>query len=129
MLITPLPLNVRHARPIQVAVGPGAYRPLICDTNKVNTGAAETTRTDHHAAQLVGKAELLEKQAAGLAPQPLAERLRARAGILRAHAGQHHQTRMTAQENSRRPRWTNATASAPPWTASWRERLSTPTAR
>jgi hypothetical protein len=62
---------------------------------------ANISRTDHHAAQLVGKAELLEKQAAGLAPEPLAERLRARAGILRAHAEQHHQTRMTAKENSR----------------------------
>ena len=46
MLITPLPLNTRHAGLRQVAVGPGALRQLICDTTKVNTGAAETTRTD-----------------------------------------------------------------------------------
>jgi hypothetical protein len=45
MLITPLPLNTRHAGPRQVAVGPGALRQLICDTTKVNTGAGETTRT------------------------------------------------------------------------------------
>jgi hypothetical protein len=36
-----------------------------------------------------------------LTPEPLAERLRARAAILRAHAEQHHQTRITAQENPR----------------------------
>jgi len=46
MLVTPLPLNTRHAGPRQVAVGPGALRQLICDTAKVNTGAAETTVTD-----------------------------------------------------------------------------------
>lgn len=62
---------------------------------------ANISRTDHHAGLLIRKAELLEKQAAGLAPEPLAERLRARAGVLRAHAEHHHQTRMTAQENSR----------------------------
>jgi hypothetical protein len=67
----------------------------------VNTSAAETTRTDRHAELLTRKAELLDKQADGLTPEPLAERLRARAGILRAHAGQHHQSRITVQENPR----------------------------
>lgn len=101
MLITPLPLNTRHAGPRQVAVGPGALRQLICDTTKVNTGAAETTRTDRRAGLLTRKAELLDRQAGGLTPEPLAERLRARAGILRTHAEQHHQTRITVQENPR----------------------------
>jgi hypothetical protein len=55
MLITPLPLNTRHAGPRQVAVGPGALRQLICDTTKVNTGAAETTRTDEHITALTAE--------------------------------------------------------------------------
>lgn len=62
---------------------------------------ANIAHTDRHADRLTRKAGLLEKQAAGLAPEPLAERLRARAGTLRAQAEQHHQSRITAQENPR----------------------------
>jgi hypothetical protein len=40
----------------------------------------------------------LEKQAAGLTPEPLASRLRARAARLRAHADDHERTRITPQE-------------------------------
>jgi hypothetical protein len=56
VLIRPLPLNTRHAGPRQVTVGPGALRQLICDTTKVNKGAAETTRTDQQAARLRDRA-------------------------------------------------------------------------
>jgi hypothetical protein len=38
--------------PRQAAVGPAALRQLICDTTKVNTGAAETTRADRDIAEL-----------------------------------------------------------------------------
>jgi hypothetical protein len=69
MLITPLPLNTRHAGPRQVAVGPGALRQLICDTTKVNTGAAETTRTDRDIAVIRQRAgELASVVADPLAP-------------------------------------------------------------
>jgi hypothetical protein len=70
MLITPLPLNTRHAGPRQVAVGPGALRQLICDTTKVNTGAAETTRTDQQAAQLRERATDLENLRVRIASAP-----------------------------------------------------------
>jgi hypothetical protein len=97
MLITPLPLNTRHAGPRQVAVGPGALRQLICDTTKVNTGAAETTRTDQQAAQLRERALILESQAEHV-PQPVGDRLRASAARLRALADKHDRTRITAGE-------------------------------
>jgi len=94
MLLTLLPLNRRHAGLSQVAVGPGASRPLICDTDKVNTGAAETTRTDAQAAQLRDRATALEAQA-GHVPQPVGDRLRTKAAWLRDQAGKHHRTRIT----------------------------------
>ena len=94
MLLTLLPLNRRHAGLSQVAVGPGASRPLICDTDKVNTGAAETTRTDAQAAQLRDRATALEAQA-GHVPQPVGDRLRAKAAWLRDQADKHHRTRIT----------------------------------
>jgi hypothetical protein len=95
MLITPLPLNTRHAGPRQVAAGPGALRQLLCDTTKVNTGAAETTRTDSHAGQLRAKAELLRRQAdTALTPHPVADRLRQRAIALTALANKHDRTRI-----------------------------------
>lgn len=93
MLITPLPLNTRHAGPRQVAVGPGALRQLICDTTKVNTGAAETTWTDAQAAQLRERAAALETQARHV-PQPVGDRLRAAAAKLREQAGKHDRTRI-----------------------------------
>lgn len=94
MLITPLPLDTRHAGPKQVATGPGALRHLICDTTKVNTGAAETTRTDQQAAQLRDRALALEARA-GNVPQPVADRLRANAARLRELAGKHDRARIT----------------------------------
>jgi hypothetical protein len=99
MLITPLPLNTRHAGPRQVAVGPGALRQLICDTTKVNTGAAETTRTDQQAAQLRERALALETQAAHV-PQPIGDRLRATAARLRDQVGKHDRTRITTGKNA-----------------------------
>jgi hypothetical protein len=97
MLITPLPLNTRHAGPRQVAVGPGALRQLICDTTKVNTGAAETTRTDQQAAQLRERALVLESQAERV-PKPVGDRLRASAVRLRTLADKHDRTRITPGE-------------------------------
>ena len=94
MLITPLPPNTRHAGPRQAAVGPGALRQLICDTTKVNTSDAETTRTDQQAAQLRDRALALETQAAHV-PQPVGDRLRATAAGLRGQAGKHDRTRIT----------------------------------
>ncbi len=94
MLITPLPLNTRHAGPRQVAVRPGALRQLICDTTKVNTGAAETTRTDAQAAQLRERAANLETKA-GHVPQPVGDRLRATAAKLREQASKHDRDRIT----------------------------------
>ena len=99
MLITPLPLNTRHAGPRQVAVGPGVLRQLICDTTKVNTGAAETTRTDQQAARLRERALALETQAAHV-PQPVADRLRATAARLREQAGKHDRTRITTRKDA-----------------------------
>ncbi len=90
-----LPLNTRHAGPRQVAVGPGALRQLICDTTKVNTGAAETTRTDSHARQLRAQAERLRGQAdAALSPQPVADRMRHRATALAELADKHDRNRI-----------------------------------
>ena len=99
MLITPLPLNTRHAGPRQVAVGPGALRQLICDTAKVNTGAAETTRTDQQADQLRDRALALETRAAHV-PQPVGDRLRATAARLRDQADKHDRTRITTGKDA-----------------------------
>jgi hypothetical protein len=99
MLITPLPLNTRHAGPRQVAAGPGALQQLICDTTKVNTGAAETTRTDQQAAQLRDRALALETQAAHV-PLPVGDRLRATAAGLRDQAGKHDRTRITTGKDA-----------------------------
>jgi hypothetical protein len=99
MLITPLPLNTRHAGPRQVAVGPGALRQLICDTTKVNTGAAETTRTDQQAAQLRERAFILDNRAACV-PQPVGDRFRASAARLRDQADKHDRTRITTGKDA-----------------------------
>ena len=96
MLITPLPLNARHAGPRQVAVGPGALRRLICDTTKVNTGAAETTRTDKHIAALTAEVARLRAESAGpLLPGPIRQRLTGRAAALEKIAERHARTRIT----------------------------------
>jgi hypothetical protein len=93
MLITPLPLNTRHAGPRQVAVGPGALRQLICDTTKVNTGAAETTRTDRHIDRIREEIAGLDAELADNAvPGPLAARLRQRRDSLTALVTQHDAT-------------------------------------
>lgn len=97
MLITLLPLNVRHAGPAQVAVGPGAPRPLICDTTEVNTGAAETTYTDTHITALTAETARLRAEAASpLTPEPIRERLAQRATTLEQIAGRHARTRITS---------------------------------
>ena len=71
MLTTPLPLNTRHAGPRQVAVGPGALRQLICDTTKVNTGAAETTRTDRDTIAIRRRVTELEESVADTLSPPI----------------------------------------------------------
>jgi hypothetical protein len=96
MLLTLLPVNVRHAGQSQVAVGSGASRSLVCDTAKVNTGSAETTRTDAQAAQLRSRAAALETQAAHV-PQPVGDRLKASAARLRGYADKHDRTRITLE--------------------------------
>ena len=96
MLITPPSLNTRHAGPKRVAVGSGTLQQLICDTTKVNTGAAETTRTDAQAAQLRSRAAALETQAAHV-PQPVGDRLKASAARLRGYADKHDRTRITLE--------------------------------
>jgi hypothetical protein len=97
MLITPLPLNTRHAGPRQVAVGPGALRQLICDTTKVNTDAAETTRTDTHIGKLREEiTRLTEEITSPLTPIPLRERLRQRISALQAIAERHDRTRIVS---------------------------------
>jgi hypothetical protein len=98
MLITPLPLNTRHAGPRQVAVGPGALRQLICDTTKVNTGAAETTYTDTHITVLHAEtARLRAEIASPFLPRPLRDRLTQRADSLQQIADRHARTRVTGQ--------------------------------
>ena len=98
MLITPLPLNTRHAGPRQAAVGPGALRQLICDTTKVNTGAAETTRTDEHITALTAETARLRAEAASqLAPEPIRQRLTQRAAALEQIGERHTRTRVTAK--------------------------------
>jgi len=74
MLITPLPLNTRHAGPRQVAVGPGALRQLICDTTKVNTGAAETTYTDRDIAVIRADINRLSRIVADPLSPPIRQR-------------------------------------------------------
>jgi len=94
MLITPLPLNTRHAGPRQVAAGGGALRQLICDTTKVNTGAAETTYTDRDISQLRERLAILDAAAADpLAPRPLRDRSAAQASRLRDIITRHDSTK------------------------------------
>ena len=103
MLITPLPLNTRHAGARQVAVGPGALRQLICDTIKVNTGAAETTRTDEHITALTAETTRLRAESASpLLPGPIRQRLAARAAALEKIAGRHARTRITPGDTDAR---------------------------
>jgi hypothetical protein len=94
MLITPLPLNTRHAGPRQVAAGPGALRQLICDTTKVNTGAAETTRTDRDIEHICRQAaELTQLAGDPFSPAPRHERERRELIRLRAIIAEHDGTR------------------------------------
>lgn len=95
-LFIPPPLNTRHAGPKQVAVGSGALRQLICDTTKVNTGAAETTRTDAHITALTAEtARLRAESASPLLPGPIRQRLAGRAAALEKVAERHARTRIT----------------------------------
>lgn len=61
---------------------------------------ANITRTDHHAAQLMALADVLEKQAGALTPAPMGKRLQARADSLRTLAENHHDGRLTLAEAS-----------------------------
>ncbi|TJZ95668.1 integrase [Actinacidiphila oryziradicis] len=68
--------------------------------NRCVSTCANIARTDHHAAQLTAQAGALEEQAAsGLVPVPLADRLRGRAAAFRDLVHQHHNARITTQEN------------------------------
>jgi hypothetical protein len=97
MLITPLPLNTRHAGPRQAAVGPGALRQLICDTTKVNTGAAETTDTDREIATLRERVTRMAAAAADpLAPSPLRDRAAAQASRAQDVIDRHESSRPAA---------------------------------
>ncbi|MGP3921052.1 hypothetical protein, partial [Nonomuraea sp. 10N515B] len=62
-------------------------------------GCGNIVRTDRHATGLRDRADVLDKHAAH-APQLIGDRLRARAGKLRALADTHDRTRMTLQEPS-----------------------------
>ncbi|MEU3168012.1 hypothetical protein [Streptosporangium sp. NPDC006930] len=62
-------------------------------------GCGNIVRTDRHATGLRDRADVLDKRATH-APQPVGDRLRARAGRLRALAGGHDLTRITLQEPS-----------------------------
>ncbi|MFI6797599.1 hypothetical protein [Streptosporangium canum] len=62
-------------------------------------GCGNIVRTDRHATGLRNRADALDKKAAH-APQPVGDRLRARAGKLRALADGHDRTRITLQEPS-----------------------------
>jgi hypothetical protein len=71
----------------------------ICDTIEANTSAAETTRTDQHAARLRDRADSLDDRAAR-APQPVGDRLRAKASKLRGWAGNHDRTRIVLDNDA-----------------------------
>ena len=71
---------------------------LICDTTKVNTGAAETTDTDDHVTALTAEAGRLRAEAASpLAPEPIRQRLAQRAVELENIAERHSRTHSTAK--------------------------------
>lgn len=96
ILVTLLPPNVRHAGLAQVAVGPGVSRPQICDTLKMDTCAAETTRTDEHITALAAEiARLRAESASPLLPGPIRQRLAGRAAALEKIAERHARTRIT----------------------------------
>lgn len=61
-------------------------------------GCGNTIRTDDHAAALRNRADHLDKRAA-LLPQPIGDRLRARAEQARTDADTHDRTRITTQDN------------------------------
>ncbi|MEV5497669.1 hypothetical protein AB0M50_19960 [Nonomuraea fuscirosea] len=63
------------------------------------SGCGNIVRTDHHATGLRDHADVLDKRAEH-APQPIGDRLRARAGDLRDQADAHDRTRITIQEPS-----------------------------
>ena len=61
-------------------------------------------RTDQHAAQLRGRADRLDQQAAH-APAPIGDRLSANAAKLRQYAESHDSTRITASEEVTHDSW------------------------
>jgi hypothetical protein len=94
MLLTLLPVNVRHAGQSQVAVGPDVSRPLVCDTAKVNTGSAETTYTDRDIDAVRQEVTAMRGRAADpLAPHPIRDRAAAREARLQEIIDRHEATR------------------------------------
>ncbi|MFI1349611.1 hypothetical protein ACH4UR_25370 [Streptomyces lydicus] len=68
--------------------------------DRCQPSCANISRTDHHADQLVGLAETLEKKAGSeLVPGPLADRFRHRAARLRAVADEHRHNRISTPED------------------------------
>jgi hypothetical protein len=81
-----------------------ALRQLICDTTKVNTGAAETTRTDTHISRLRVEITQLEAEiTSSLTPTPLRERLKQRITFLRDTADRHQRTRLAGPRAPQEP--------------------------
>ncbi|WP_406407355.1 hypothetical protein OG923_03835 [Streptomyces halstedii] len=67
--------------------------------DRCRSSCANIARTDHHAAQLLKRAQILEKQVASeVVPGPLADRLTHRAAQLRALADRHEHGRFNPQE-------------------------------
>jgi hypothetical protein len=67
--------------------------------DRCQPSCANIARTDHHAADLLAQAEVLEKQSAStVLPGPLADRLVRRAGQLRELADRHEHDRIHPQE-------------------------------
>ncbi|GGW87814.1 integrase [Streptomyces noursei] len=62
-------------------------------------GCGNIVRTDQHAARLRQRADTIDKRAAAT-PQPVGDRLRTNANILRAIADHHDRTRITRQETA-----------------------------
>lgn len=63
------------------------------------SGCGNILRTDHHAAQLRDRADVLDRRAVHT-PQPIGDRLRENADRLRVYADQHAGTRLTLQESA-----------------------------
>ncbi|WP_326812333.1 hypothetical protein OIE62_07415 [Streptomyces scopuliridis] len=78
------------------------HRDGIKDTPSLDRcvpGCGNIVRTDHHAAQLRDRADVLDKRAVHT-PQPIGDRLRENAARLRTYADNHDRTRLTLQENA-----------------------------